>query len=342
MVTRTTVLLGSLPGADAEEAMNTAYERTGGSVRWLPDGETGDRFRWIARQIDSFRDNPDLQIVKDGDMSSYDQQLHYKVRSGRRFDGSSLELGYLAAYRESRPVFDRLRAREDRPELAFQVGVASDMTYALLSMGPAGFRHRAAFARALTDEIARVHTEAKGDVVFLLELPVETLLGVQVSPVGTPLTAAWVARGLRRLVAATPPGTRFALHLCLGDLGHKAMNKPTSAAPLVTTANAICRAWPAGHPLEYLHLPLAAGDEPPTLDERFYGPLARLRLPVGTHFAAGFLHEGRTDDEQRTILRTIDALVGHPVDVAAACGLGRRDPADAHRTLDQGGLLTKS
>lgn len=86
-------------------------------------------------------------------------------------------------------------------------------------------------------------------------------------------------------------------------------------------------------------MPLAAGDRPPTLRERFYSPLTGLRLPDEVTFVAGFLHEGRGIEEQRRLLELVDNAVGRQVDIAAACGLGRRSVEAAHATMDQARAL---
>jgi hypothetical protein len=51
------------------------------------------------------------------------------------------------------------------------------------------------------------------------------------------------------LAAAAPAGARFGVHLCLGDMNHKAYGRMTDAAPLVQLANAIAARWPAGRPI---------------------------------------------------------------------------------------------
>jgi hypothetical protein len=89
---------------------------------------------------------------------------------------------------------------------------------------------------------------------------------------------------------------------------------------MVKLTNAIVQRWPVGRPLEYVHAPLAAGQDPPPLDESFYQPLAQRRLSAEARFVAGFLHENRSMDELRRILATIDVRIGQPVDVAASYG----------------------
>jgi hypothetical protein len=197
---------------------------------------------------------------------------------------------------------------------------------------------RQPFTDATVRDIRQIHNESGDDVVFQVELPVETVFVAKAGPLGS-LVAARMAAGLHRMVVAAPEGTRFGIHLCLGDLGHKALSGLRSAGPLVTLANAISAGWPAGRQLEYLHAPLAAGDEPPSLEPAFYRPLSGLQLPTHTKFVAGFLHESRTLDEQRRLLAVIEGAVGDQVDVAATCGLGRRSDADAFTTMDQARAL---
>jgi hypothetical protein len=140
---------------------------------------------------------------------------------------------------------------------------------------------------------------------------------------------------VRGFVDRAPRDARFGIHLCLGDLGHKAMGRMRDASPVVHLANAVVAAWPAGPRLEYVHGPLAAGELPPTLDPAFYRPLAGLRLPESTRFAAGFLHESRSTEQARLILDLIESAYGREVDVAAACGLGRRGRDNALAVMRQ-------
>ena len=44
--------------------MRGAAQRLGGRLRMLPDGETGERRNWIVHVIESLRNHPDLEIVR--------------------------------------------------------------------------------------------------------------------------------------------------------------------------------------------------------------------------------------------------------------------------------------
>lgn len=330
-------VIGSYPAATAEDAMRDMLEKAAPHLAYLPDGETGERRDWIVHIINGLRGHPDLRVRTDGDWSDYEHQLTFAVRRGHRLHGDSLDFGHAAAHAAARPAFEALRTEYGRPDLRFQVGIPGDLDMAVFTLGPTGpFTHRRPFTESAVREITRIHAVAGDDVVFQLEVPAEQVFVATAPGPLRPVVARWAGRGVAALARRSPDGARFGIHLCLGDLGHKALARTVDASPAVHLANAIARSWPAGRPLEYVHAPLAAGDEPPSLDPAYYAPLAALRLPVGTRFVAGLLHESRSTEELRGVLAAIEAAIGHPVDVAASCGYGRRTVQEAQRTLDQG------
>ena len=155
-----------------------------------------------------------------------------------------------------------------------------------------------------------------------------------------PLMARALARGVAGLARRAPEGARFGVHLCLGDMNHRALGRMRDTAPLVHLANAIARAWPAGRPLEYVHAPFAAAQDPPPTAPGWYAPLERLRLPASTRFVAGLAHEDQDLADQRFLLDLVERCVGRTVDVSTSCGLGRRTPEAAARALDRIAELT--
>lgn len=340
LVARRLHLVGSFPAPDAESAMRTVLEHAAPRLASLPDGETGDRYNWAAGMVLRLLDHPALVVARAGDNADYEHQLRYRVRSGRRLRGEDLDFGQFDAYVASRPLFDGLRETFGRPDLSFLVGVPGDLDMALFTLGLPGILvHRRAFTRAIARTVQRIHMQADNQVLFQLEVPAEL---IAVAKMPAPLrraAATWAANGIAEIARRAPRGTRFGLHLCLGDLAHRAMTQLRDTAPITTLANAVVRSWPGGRSLEFIHAPLASGQTPPPLEPAFYAPLARLRLPASTRFVAGLLHEGSTIDELRTVLAAVETAVGRPVDVAAACGLGRRSESAAVRTLEQGVAL---
>ncbi len=353
MATRAAHLVGSTPFADADEAIDIALDRLGGHLHTVPDGETGERRNWIIHIVEALRAHPDLEIAREGDWSDYDRTPVFRVRRGHELSADSLNLQHVAPFEATYPAFARRRETAvtagvpGAGDLAFQVGIPGDFDMALFTFGPTGpFRHRRPFTKATVGEIARIVSlagrDASGrpDVVFQLEIPAELVFVARFPGPLQPLIASWLARGVARLAELSPQGTRFGIHLCVGDMNHRALANLKDVTPLVQLANAIARAWPDGRSLEFVHAPFAAAVLPPpppstAAGTRFYRPLRGLRLPTRTRFIAGFVHEARPLEEQQETLALIESLVGRRVDVATSCGLGRRERDAALATIDR-------
>jgi hypothetical protein len=340
-MTRIAHLVGSIPAADADEAMDLAVSRLGSRLRYLPDGETGPRFHWIVGIIEGLRTHPDLEIAKDGDWSDYDKTPRFKVKRGHKLTGDALDFGYHKAFEESWPAFKEHRAAANGSgELSFQVGIPGDLDMALFVFGPLGaFLKRRAFTEATLRDVRAIHAEAGTDVVFQVEIPVELIFVAKMPGSLQGPMASFLARGVGRLVEQAPAGTRWGIHLCLGDMNHRALGRMKDAMPVVHLANAIAKRWPSGRSLEFMHFPLAAALEPPSTDPGFYAPLSRLRLGPDTRLIAGFAHEGQDMAEQRRLREIIDRAVGSPVDISCSCGLGRRKQEEAIAAMERTAAL---
>jgi hypothetical protein len=339
VVDRRAHLVGSIPAPSASDAMRLAVDRLGPDLDYLPDGETGERRNWVISMIDAFRDHPDIRLVKPGDWSDYDKTPRFGLRPGHRLYGAALDLGITSAALAARPEFDALRdkleqASQGRPR--FQVGIPSDVDLALFTFGPAGpVRYRRPFTEALASTMHQVHAAFGDDVLFQIEVPVEQVVLARAPSPARPALATVLAGRIAALAQGAPVGARFGLHLCLGDMNHRALGKVTDAGPLVQLANAAVRRWPAGWPLEYVHAPLAAADNPPTADPAFYQPLSDLRLGPDVRFIAGFAHEDQDERTQVSIRQMIEDAVGQPVGISTSCGLGRRQPDAALAAMDR-------
>lgn len=332
---RSVHLVGTVPAADAAAAFELFASTLDGHLpRWIPDGETGDRLDWVQRIVEDLRRHPDLELAREGDWSDYDTTPYFKVSRGHRFE--TLDLDYSRYFAESWPAFEEFRReRTDAPGL--QIGIPGHVDLALSAFGfkpAAALSHLAPFRDATVREITRIHDRAGDDVVFQLEIPIPLVLLTRVPARLRGVVARVLAGELVKVVRRSPGGTRFGIHLCYGDMNHKAMGDPQDSGPLVQLSNALVRAWPASQRLDFVHAPFARGQKAPPLDADFYAPLANLRLPHGVKFAAGFVHEELGLDDLRMVRDRIEGLVGRPVDVAAACGLGRRDAERAKANLE--------
>lgn len=231
--------------------MDLALEHLGGRLHSLPDGETGERRNWIIHIIESLRAHPDLEVSREGDWSDYDRTVTFKVRRGHGLAGSSLDFGHVAAVEAAWPVYEARRTQVEADGMAgkpvFQVGIPGDFDMALFTLGPvAGLRRRRAFTDATTDEIHQIFRAHGHEIVFQIEVPAELVFVSRFPPLLQPVAARWLGGGVANLARRAPAGARFGVHLCLGDMNHRALGRMRDVSPLVRLANAIVKAGPRG------------------------------------------------------------------------------------------------
>jgi hypothetical protein len=281
-----------------------------------------------------------LELSRDGDWSDYDKTPRFRVRPGERLYGAGLDLGIAAATQEALPIYEEIRTRLAAEGATggvpgFQVGIPGDLDLAMFTFGPVGLvRHVRPFTEALAATMRQIHGLVGDDALFQIEIPVELVLLARAPRPARAMLAGLLARRVAALVLAAPAGVRFGVHLCLGDLNHRALGRLDDAGPLVHLSNALVARWPVGRSLVYVHAPLAAADNPPVDDAAFYRPLSGLRLR-DARFIAGYAHEDQDLATQRRIRQQIEDALGHRADVSTSCGLGRRDHAAAVAAMDR-------
>lgn len=324
-------LVGAWPGRDPEHAMETALTRLAPYLDRMTDGETGDRHLWVTPSMDTFRANPDVEMLHDGGWTDYDDTAQWKVKDGATLDPDNIRLKYSLSFQASFPSFKVLRNRFDRDDLTFQVGIPAPIDVAIYAFQDAAFANPQildACHAATTREIAKIAEQASDDVLFQIETVVALVAVAQAPDDAQEQTAAQMGEALVDTARRSPEGTSFGIHLCLGDFHHKAYGDMRDVRPLVLLANAVAKAWPAGRRLVYVHAPFAAAAEPPIPEESFYEPLSELALPDDVRFIAGFLHESLDLAAHQELLARIERLTGREVDVSSACGLGRRSSTE--------------
>jgi hypothetical protein len=327
--------VGSLPQfEDATSAIRWQQHELAGLVRRLSGGETGPRLQWFVPLVKALKGLPQVRTVQDGEWTSYDDTDRLAVQRGGRLTPGDIPMRLGEYAREELAALDAL-GMPATAGLPLQIGVPGYLDMALFIFGPLGvLRHARAFRDATAEQIADVHQAAGDAVVFQLEVPAALIAVVSAPRPLRPLLARLMARLVTRQVAKAPQGSRFGVHLCLGDLGHRALKMPSTADPQVRLANALVRRWPRGRQLEFIHLPLSGGDEPPTTSAAYYDRLRRLRVPAGVPVVAGIAHEDQSPGDQMAVRTLVERALGRRADIATACGLGRRTPEQAVRAVD--------
>ena len=333
MTTRSVHLVGTLPAGSASDAFAWATGILGHTIGpSMPDGETGERRDWVNRLVENLRGHPDLELVRDGKWTSYTDTPAFRVKRGHHL--RTIDLDYAAEFEKSWPVYEDMVSGSGR---RLQVGIPSHFDVAAIAFGfnlPVAVRHLAPFRDATIREMGAIWGRGGNQVVYQLEVPIELIMLSKLPRPAQPAAAKRFAREILRLVEAAPRGSHLGLHLCLGDLNNEAMGDPADAGPLVTLANAIMAEWPRGRTLDYLHAPFARGSQPASVDPDYYAPLAGLGLPADVRFIGGFIHEDRTIKEQLMVRDQIEHILERTIDVAASCGLGRRERPAARKNLE--------
>src|SRR3954467_15706102 len=221
-------LVGAWPGRDPEHAMEVALEHLAPHLDRMSDGETGDRHLWITPGIDAFRANPDVEMVRDGGWTSYEDTALWRVKEGVTLDPDNIRLHYARSFEGSFPPFKVLRERFGRPDLRFQVGIPAPIDLAVYSFGDAAFAYPTildACTVATTREIEKVFAHGGDEVVFQLETVVALVAVAQADDDAQPAVAEQMAGALLDVAARGPDRARFGAHMCLGDFHHKAYGK---------------------------------------------------------------------------------------------------------------------
>ncbi|MGH3427169.1 MAG: hypothetical protein ACRDQZ_06330 [Mycobacteriales bacterium] len=337
-------LVGTIPAESDEKAMAWALKQTnnGELLCTLPSGETGARKNWLIPIVESMRDHPALEIRTEGAWSHYKDLLSFKIRKGHTLRADSLNFGYADHTLKVWDAFKKAREAVNKHGMAYQVSIPGDLDMAMFTLGPIGpMRHREAFTQRTVHEIESIYSSFGTEAIFQIEVPVELVFTTKAPGPLQGLVAKRLAKGISRIAERSPSGARFGVHLCLGDMNNRALGQMRDVRPLVAMNNAIAERWPLGRSLEFIHAPLAAADSPPPTERAWYSPLRGLRLPHQTRFVAGLAHESPavSDIEQAETLATVEDLIGRRVDIAAACGFGRRELPAAEEVMRRSRFL---
>jgi hypothetical protein len=328
------LLVGSVPLKDTEAVLRALGDKLGVRALRYPDGETGGRINWIAWQGHIFEKNPIFLLdgVRAG-YSSHDDLpwKMYKLAEGVADKNIKFpSLGYAAEATKSYAVFSRLKKEGTIPEgTKFQVSLP---TVAPILNGFLKFEDRARCEAALEKAMQR-EVEELAKAVPADELAIQWDIASEIIAfdMGRPYhyenTVENSAKRIAKHIAFAPKGVESGIHLCYGDPGHKHIVEPKDTGTEVKFANAISAA--ADRALGWIHMPIPRE----WTEERYFAPLADLKLPSGTELYLGLFHIRTGEDANYTRARAAQRYV-KKFGIATECGLGRRDPASIPGLLE--------
>lgn len=318
-------LVGSFPLGGAEEVFRTASAVLGGHLRRVPDGETGERARWIIWQLPVLANHPQLEPVP-GYANPYTGSPAFRLRAGVDPGELAFEhIGYAAAALDSYRVFARLKQEGVIPRhVRFQVCIPppSAPTFAFVA-AEARAAVGSALERRLLAELDQIAAGIPHD-----ELAIQWDVATEVSawegrqanvPDQLEAVRESITEQLARLGMRVPADVELGYHFCYGDYQHKHSKEPDDLGTCVALSNRVSAS--VTRSIQWIHMPVPIERD----DEAYFAPLKDLHLHPETELYLGLVHS--RDGEEGTRRRIATARRVRPAfGVATECGLGRRPP----------------
>ncbi len=337
------LLVGSVNLASAGDVFEMVGDTLRDELRWVPDGETGDRLGWVFSLQRHIAAVPTLELTPTkwgGDTISH-VFPQYRPRAGvPPEDVEFTELGYAADALASWPAFlDAVQRGVLPADARFQVALPTAYM-ALMAYIDLEFRAALtpAYERALAREIGQILEVIPADrLAIQWDIPCEVSIIEGVAPPND-WTVADACAQLGRMAAMVPDGVDLGFHHCYGDppdpqTGHgKHWLEPQDAGAMVRLTNGLLEH--VTRRVDWMHMPVPIARD----DDAYFAPLADLQLPPETELYLGLVHfEDGVEGSQRRA--DAAARFVSSFGVAAECGLGRVPRDEVRPTLEIHGAL---
>ncbi len=327
---RTAHLVGSIPLPDTETVFRKVSEALGPCLRRIPDGETGDRSRWIWFQRAMLESHPAMELDTtaepfrlhqwDGKLLRETQWLKFKDD----VDATAVTFptGYRDAALESYEVYSRLRDEGViAPDVRFQVSVPTPMATAYMYISPSSRdAYIPAYERSLMQAVTEiVDAIPHGRLAIQWDVCQEVLVFEDYFNARPTDYKEQIFQELARIGGQVPTEVELGYHLCYGSPADEHLIMPKDMSILVEISNGIFSM--ASRRIDFLHLPVPKD----RTDAAYFEPLKELNLPTETEVMMGLIHYDDAQGDEERIATASDYLTSFGV--ATECGWGRTDPA---------------
>jgi hypothetical protein len=321
--------VGSLPYPSCEDVFRNLSREVGAYLHRMPDGETGERTKWIVFQQRMLQRHEALEIdtsipplpVRQSDGTVHRHIERVRIKPGVDPSSVVFDTGYDRAAIASYQVFRRMRdGGIVPPHVRFQFALPTPLATGLMYVSPNGREgYLRAYERSLLQALdAILSAIPHEDLAIQFDVCQEVLLFEGYFPEQVSNSRELAFGQLARLSAAVPAGAELGFHLCYGSPGDKPLVSLTTAAVLMELMNGIIAG--AERTVDFLHIPV-----PRQADASFFAPLRQWQKPTGTRLYLGLLQFSDPEGDRRRIALARGVL--SEFGVAAECGFGRTDPA---------------
>lgn len=322
-------LIGSIPLPDSEAVFRRVAGELGPYLRRMPDGETGERGRWIFFQNMMLRAHPAMEedpteppfrfVQWDGKLVRETMRLRFKP--GIDPDRVAFDTGYDRAATQSYAVFSRLRREGVIPSrVRFQVSLPTPMASGYMYVSPkARAAYLPVYERALLTALGQIVAAIPAeDLAIQWDVCQEVLVFENYFPERPNDYKAQIFAELGRLGDAVREPIEMGYHLCYGSPLDEHVVQPADMAILVEIMNGIGDA--AHRRVDFLHVPVPKS----RTDNAYFAPLSGWRRRPETRLYLGLIHydDGEGDAARITAARRVVPDFG----IASECGSGRTDP----------------
>ncbi|MGC1409042.1 MAG: hypothetical protein WA864_08900 [Acetobacteraceae bacterium] len=323
-------LIGSVPLPDAEAVFRTVARELGPYLSRMPDGETGNRIRWIWWQREMLLHHPAMELDRDTppfEVRQWDGVLlrttdWLRFRPGVDPATVTFDTGYAAAARDSYAIFRRLRDAGEIPaDMRFQVCLPTPMASGYMYVSPASLAaYLPVYERSLLVALRDItNSIPHRDLSIQWDVCQEVLVFERYFPHTPASYQADIAAELARLGDAVPDDVECGYHLCYGSPRDEHLIMPKDTAIMVEMTRGLLSGL--RRRMDFLHLPVPKDRS----DDVYFAPLSDLRLPADTTLYLGLIHHADAAGD-RARIDAARKVVPH-FGVATECGWGRTDPA---------------
>jgi len=330
-------LVGSVPLDNPEEVFRKVVTKFGDKIRRIPDGETGDRHRWIYWQRTMLENHQFVCVDKDVEPFSLHQWDGKLLRTSELLtfksdvdpDGIIFETGYDKAAISSYQVYRRLKQQGVIPsETLFQVTLPTPIAIGFMYWSP---NSREKFLQVYETSLLRalytiLETIPQESLCIQWDVCQEVLIFENYFPNRSPDYRDHIMNELVRLGNEVPESVEIGFHLCYGSPADEHIVMPKDTATLVEIMNSIGSGLKRR--LDYVHFPVPKDRK----DEAYFQPLTNLDLDPDTEIFVGLIHYGDPEGDQLRIATARKFLT--TFGVATECGWGRTDPERVSGLLD--------
>jgi hypothetical protein len=322
-------LIGSIPLETSDQVFRALAKELGPWLKRYPDGETGERSRWVYFQGQMLRAHPDMEIdptVPPYPFVQWDGKVVREINQVRFKPGVdaakvAFETGYDKAALASWQAFKRLReAGTIVKDARFQVSLPTPHSSGYLYVsGPARQTYFAVYERALMAALANIIKAIPAEDLSIQWDVCQEVLAFEGYFKDRPADyKKQTFDMLGRLGAAVPAEAELGYHLCYGSPADEHLVQPKDAGILIEMMEGIAAA--TERPIDFFHIPVPKDRR----DAAYYAPLAKWKRPKGTNLYLGLLHH---DDAAGDRARIAEARRHIPdFGFSAECGWGRTQP----------------